>query len=1100
MISRKSIADLSTEQQREILAELIAKQQGVPVPSPLSYAQERIWFLEQLQPGRPLFNVTSAVRLTGELNVPVVERTFNEIVRRHEVLRGTFSTVDGEPVQIIAPPRAMPLPVIDLSELGESDREAEMLRLVSERARQAIDLTKGPLLRTALLRLERNNHVIVVVIHHIVFDGWSQALLIREFVSLYEAFCKGEPSSLLELPIQYADFAVWQRRWLQEGAQQTQLAYWRTQLEGIPVLELPLDYPRPAIRTSRGTRHPLALPEKIIGRLKALSHQQGTTLFMTLLAAFSALLYRNTGQREIPVGFLIANRRRPETQDLIGFFANTLVLRIDLSDDPTYRQLLRQVYDSALDAYTHQDLPFEKLVAELQTERNLSHTPLFQAMFVLQNAPRESLTVRGLTLTPVEVETRASQFDLTLNLTEAGDRLNGSFDYNSDLFKPSTIGRMVDHFQTLLEGVVADPDQKISRLPMLTAAEQHQLAVWNDTDTRSSDDSCIHELFESRVRQAPDAVAVILGDVWLTYGELNARANQLARHLAGLGVGPEEVVGVYLDRSIELIVALLGILKAGGAYLPLDPTYPAHRLELMIEEVQVKLIVSGDYLAKNLPNAGARVVCLNRPDVEIAGQSKEDLPRSATADNLAYVIYTSGSTGRPKGVLLQHRGLCNLAEAQIRAFELAPDSRELQFASFSFDASVSEIFTALLSGASLCLVDNQTLMSGSKLMALLRDLCVTTVTLPPSMLAALPYEELSSLKTLIAAGEACSSALVERWSRGRRFLNAYGPTEATVCATIAENAYGNIRAHIGRPIANVQVHLLDIEGNPVPIGVRGELHIGGAGLARGYSNWPELTAQEFIPNPFGKEPGARLYKSGDLASYLPDGNIEFLGRIDNQVKIRGFRVDLAEVQAVLARRPHVRDAYVVVHEGKAGESRLVAYVTTDHDQMTTDKLRSNLRSEVPDYMVPSWFIKLENLPLSPNGKVDRRALPDPQSARSDLEAAYVTPGTEMERAIAAVWQDVLQVDKVGVHANFFDLGGHSLLMMRVLSRLGRIVDREISAIEMFKYPTIESLAKHLSRQETEPLALHLESDRGKTRRQSMKRQREMRQRDRRSMK
>jgi len=1085
----RQIAELPPE--KRALLELLLQKEGVDlsrsliIPQkrdtnafPLSFAQRRLWFLDQLEPNSPLYNIASAVRLTGALNVTALEQSLNQIVRRHESLRTTFVAKDGHPVQVIAPELTVPLPVVDLHSLSEAEREAEALQLAIEEAQRPFDLAKGPLLRTTLLRLDEEDHILLLTMHHIISDGWSMGVFVREMGALYEALSQGRPSPLPELPIQYVDFAQWQRKWLQGEELERQLAYWKEQLAGLPpLLELPTDRPRPAVQRYQGAHHSFALSKSLSQALESLSQEEGATLFMTLLAAFQTLLYRYTGQEDICVGTPIANRTRAEIEGLIGFFVNTLVLRTDLSGDPSFRELLRRVREVALGAYAHQDLPFEMLVDELQPARDMSHSPLFQVMFVLQNAPVQALELSELTLSPVETENGIAKFDLTLMMEERPEGLQGTVEYNTDLFDAATIERMVGHFQTLLEGIVADPDRPISTLPLLTTAEREQLLVgWNDTEAEYPGDKCVHQWFEAQVEQTPEAIAVAFGEEeQLTYGELNRRANQLAHYLQKLGVGPETLVGLCVDRSPEMVIGLLGVLKAGGAYLPLDPTYPQERLAFMLEDAGISIILTQSHLLDRLgvqrkdvkrnPQSaiGNRqfTICLDT-DWEVIAREPDTNPVSAvTPDNLAYVIYTSGSTGRPKGTLLQHRGLSNFAHAYIRRLSLGPGSRLLQFASFSFDASLAEIFTTLLSGATLRLARRDILMSVSDLHRLLREGEITIAILPPSILSVLPTEGLSALQTLISAGESCSREIAESWAPGRRLFNGYGPTEATIGPTlypIESVPEGVASVPIGRPITNTQVYLLDAHLQPVPVGVSGELYIGGVGLARGYLNRPELTAERFIPNPFSDEPGARLYRTGDLARYLPDGNIEFLGRIDHQVKVRGFRIELGEIEAVLRQHPHLQAAVVLAREDTPGDKRLVAYVVPREEPAPTiSELRRFLKETLPEYMVPSAFVYLDALPLTPNGKVDRRALPAPDQTRPELESAYVAPRTREEKILADIWAQVLGVEQVGVHDNFFELGGDSILSIQVIARANQ-AGLQLTPRQLFQAPTVAGLA------------------------------------------
>ncbi|NEP59017.1 MAG: amino acid adenylation domain-containing protein [Symploca sp. SIO2G7] len=853
-----------------------------------------------------------------------------------------------------------------------------------------------------------------------------------------------------------------------------QLDYWKQQLNGAPEkLQLPTDYPRPSVQTYQGDSISFTLNQELTTKLQNLARDSGTTLFMTLYAAFSTLLSRYSGQLDIVVGTTIANRNRSEIEGLIGFFVNTLVLRTNLENNPSFQELLTQVRETTLKAYEHQDVPFEQVVEALQPQRYLSHSPLFQVMFILQNAPMGDLELPGVTLSPIELESTIAKFDLTLSMTETEEGLVGAWEYNTDLFKGETIERMVTHFQNLLEAVVENPSENVGSLGLLSESERHQLLVeWNDTATEYPSDKCIHFLFEEQVEKTPNAIAVVFEDEQLTYEQLNQRANQLAHYLQSLGVKPEEIVGICIERSLEMIVGVLGILKAGGAYLPLDPTYPKERLAFMLSDSQVSILLTTQTLVTELPEHHAQVVCLDTDWAKIARESDRNLDSGVTVENLAYLIYTSGSTGTPKGVLVTHEGLGNLTEDKIRTCKVRPDSRILQFFSLSFDASIPELVMALGSGAALHLASPEDLLPGPALMKLLREQAITHITLPPSALAVLPADELPALQMVLVGGEAPSPELITQWSKGRLFINAYGPTETTVNASMVECGNGGQTLPTVRPAANKQLYILDRHLQLVPIVVPGELHIGGVGLARGYLNHPEKTAEAFIPNPFSDESGSRLYKTGDLACYQSDGQIKLLGRLDHQVKIRGFRIELGEIEAVLNTYPQIQQAVVIATENNAGDKRLVAYivVTTD-ESCTPNQLREFLKQKLPEYMVPSSFVSLDTLPLTPNGKVDLKALPAPDGEIS-REHEYVAPRTASEEIIANIFASVLSVQNVGIHDNFFDLGGNSLLTIRVHQQLREQLNIDLSLLDLFKYPTISSLAEYLSQVENEPSSVY----------------------------
>jgi aspartate racemase len=1044
----------------------------LPVPRdgnlPLSFSQQRLWFLAQLEPNSPAYNIPAAFRLTGLLSVTALSQSLSEIVRRHEVLRTTFPSVEGQPKQVISLHKVLTLPIIDLSELPPDQRLSEAQRLATEEAQQPFVLATGPLFRVKLLRLEEAEQMLLVTMHHIVYDGWSYDIFLRELAALYNAFSSGKPSPLPELPIQYADYAYWQHEWLQGEVLESQRDYWKQQLNGnLPILQLLTDYPRSPVQTYQGGYQSLELPKNLTQALKDLSQQERGTLFMTLLAAFQTLLYRYTGQEDIIVGTPIAGRSKVEVEGLIGFFVNTLALRTYLDGNPSFQELLGRVREVALGAYAHQDLPFEKLVEELQPGRDRSRTPLFQVMFVLQNTPTSALELPGLTVNPLNIDSGTAKFDLTLFITETAQGLRASLEYNTDLFNAATITRMLGNFHTLLKGIVANPQQRLSDLPLLTVAEQHQLLVeWNNTQTDYPSNTCIHQLFEAQVEQTPNAVAAIFGSEQLTYRELNRRANQLAHHLQGLGVGPETCVGICVERSLDILVGLLGILKAGAAYLPLDPAYPQERLTFMLEDAQVPVLLTQGPQVEKLPSHQAKVICLDTDWDTIKRESQENPISKVTADNLAYVMYTSGSTGKPKGVSVIHRGVVRLVKG-VNYANLAAAEVFLQLAPISFDASTLEIWGSLLNGAQLVIFPPQT-PSLEEMGQVIRQYQVTTLWLTAGLFHLMVDERLEDLKPLrqlLAGGDVLSVPHVQKFLRkigDCKLINGYGPTENTTftcCYPItAPDQLGN-SVPIGRPISNTQVYVLDSHLQPVPIGVPGELYIGGDGLARGYLNRPDLTEEKFLQNPFSDKPGTHFYKTNDLVRYLPNGNIEFLGRIDNQVKMRGFRIELGEIEAVLAQHPIVKEAVVTVREDVSGNKNLVAYIVSHQEQaFTINDLRRFLKQKLPDYMVPGAFVLLEALPLTPNGKVDRRVLPAPDQTRKESEETFVAPRNELELQLTQIWEKVLGVHPISVKDNFFDLGGHSMLAARLFAQIEKKLGRNLPLANLFQAPTIEELA------------------------------------------
>jgi len=1046
---------------------------------PLSFGQQRLWFIDQLEPGNPAYNISFAIRLEGSLKVTLLERSLNEIVRRHEILRTTFSIVNGQPVQIIAPSLRLILSVVDYQELPELERESEVQRVATQESQQPFDLTHGPLLRAKLVRLGQQKYRLLLTMHHIILDGLSAEVFIQEMVTLYKAFLTESSLPLPELSIQYKDFVYWQRQWLQGEPLETQLNYWKQQLEGVPaVLQLPTDYPRPAVQTFRGASQSLALPQTLTDKLKALSHQEGVTLFMVLLAAFQTFLYRYTGQNDIPVGSPIANRNHSELKELIGFFVNTLVLRTNLGGNPSFRELLGRVRQVALGAYTHHDLPFEQLVETLRPQRDVSYNPLFQVSFTLQNAPQLE-EIPGLTLNQLKVERLTSQFDLSLFIEIKPGELTASFEYNTDLFENATITRMLGHFSNLLEGVVANPDQRLSDLPLLSEAEQHQqLVVWNDTQTEYPKDLCIHQLFEAQVERSPDATAVVFENQQLTYRELNNRANQLAHYLQKLGVAPDVLVGIYMERSLEMVIGLLGILKAGGAYVPLDPSYPKERLSFMLSDSQASVLLTQQKLVAALSEHQTRVIYLDDYQKLTASESEENLVSGVKPENLAYVIYTSGSTGKPKGTMIPHRGIVNYLSWCTKTYSVADGCGAPVHSSIGFDATITSLFSPLLVGQKVVLLPEE-----EEIEALSTLLCsqsnFSLVKITPAHLEMLskllPSSEVASqTRALIIGGEALLGKNLLFWHQNAsqtRLINEYGPTETVVgcCVYEVPNQTPLLGAiPIGRPIANTQIYLLDRNLRPVPIGVPGEMYISGDGLARGYLNRPELTAEKFIPNPFSSQPGVLCYKTGDLARYLPNGEIEYLGRIDHQVKVRGFRIELGEIESILSQHPAVREVVVLAREEQPGDKQLVAYIVPGQEQTpTTSELRNYLKEQLPEYMVPSVFILLKVMPLTPNGKVNRHALPAPDGLRPSLAATYEAPRSEMERTLTTIWQEVLHLEKVGVNDNFFDLGGNSLLMVQVHNKLKESFNWNLSIIEMFQNPTIKTLVQYLSQKQKE---------------------------------
>jgi amino acid adenylation domain-containing protein len=1068
-------------------------------PLALSFAQQRLWFLNQLEGQSAFYNMPAAVRLRGRLDVDALGLTISEVVRRHEVLRTRFEAVDGTPVQVIDAQVKLELPLEDLTTLPGEEREAAAQRLAQEEAQRPFDLARGPLLRARLLRVSQEEHIALLTLHHIVSDGWSMGVLVREVAALYAAFVRGEASPLAELPVQYADYAHWQREWLQGEVLDQQLEYWKTQLAGAPaLLTLPTDRPRPAAQRYAGATLDFGLDGATTAGLNALARDAQATLFMVLAAAFSVLLSRHAGQDDICVGTPVANRTRSEMEGLIGFFVNTLVLRTQVNGNRPFRELLAQVRETALGAYAHQDVPFEQLVEVLQPSRSLSYAPLFQVMLVLQNIPDEALELPGLTLETAAGGQQSAKFDLMLTVNERADGLHARFAYSTDLFDAATMEGLAQRFRRLLSGVVADPESRVGSLPLLGDDEcRDVLQAWQGEVVRYGSPHTphmprtLHGLFEARVARDSEAHAVVFEGASLSYGELDAAANRLAHYLRGQGVGPEVRVGLCVERSLEMVVALLGVLKAGGAYVPLDPSYPRERLAYMLEDAAPAIVLTQQSLVAGLPATQIPMLCLDTQAQLFAGLSSARPEVGAHGENLAYVIYTSGSTGRPKGVGVPHAGIVNRLEWMQDAYSLDESDRVLQKTPFSFDVSVWEFFWTLGQGATLVVARPGGHQDPQYLGALIASQAITTLHFVPPMLEAFlgvggVAAQCASLRRVICSGQALPLELQKRFFAALpevELHNLYGPTEASVDVTYwaCEVSTTLPVVPIGRPIANTQLYILDKTLEPVPMGVAGELYIGGVGLARGYLGRPELTAAAFVANPFG-EPGCRMYRTGDLVRSLPDGSIDYLGRLDDQVKIRGFRIELGEIEAALTALAQVREAAVVVRQtgdkpDGAGDRSLVAYVVPSAPEgadglngplragvetVEAASLREALQRVLPGYMVPQHFVMLERMPLTPNGKLDRRALPAPDATTDGAD--YVAPRTATEEAVADIWAQVLRLERVGIHDNFFELGGHSLLAVTVIERI-RARRMQVDVRTLFEAPTLAALALTLDTRE-----------------------------------
>jgi amino acid adenylation domain-containing protein len=1065
--------------------ESIPRRNGAsPNPPPLSFAQQRLWFLDQLEPGNNAYHLPTSVRLRGPLDTRALERTFIEIIRRHEVLRTTFSVVEGEPVQLISEDLPKALPVHSLVELPTAEREMEMRRLAAEDARRPFDLSQGPLLRMSLLKLGEEDFALLLTMHHIVSDGWSIGVLIREVATLYEAFVAGSRSPLPDLSIQYADFACWQRQWLRAEELERQLDYWRTKLKGAPpVLELPTDSPRPPAPSHRGARCSIALTKSLSDELRGFCQQEGVTPFMLLLAAFQTLLSRYTGQEDISVGSPIAGRTRAEIEPLIGFFVNTLVLRTDLSGNPSFRELLQRVKTTALGAYAHQDVPFEKLVEELQPERDMGRHPLFQVMFALQNAPREQMGIPGVELSYIGAQRETTNFDLTLTITGT-DELAASISYSVDLFDEATISRLLSHFHRLLRSIIADPSLSISRLPLLSPPELRQLLLAsNSSSALFPQDLCLHNLFEAQAEKEPDRCAVSFADLSLSYRELNERANQLAHLLRSRGIGAGSLVAICMERSPLMLVATLGTLKAGAAYVPLDPSFPQQRLRFMLEDSRAPLLLTEEHLLELLSPTGSgassssgALLCLDR-DWPLVGQHSTVNPKGlAHPQAPAYVIYTSGSTGQPKGVVVPHRAVTNFLCSMQRRPGLVREDTLLAVTTLSFDIAGLELYLPLAVGAKVHLASREEAADPMQLWKLLTESGATVMQATPAMwrmLVEVGWKGTPQLK-MLCGGEALSGALARQLrARGSQLWNMNGPTETTIWSTVEE--VGDRTAAIvslGNAIANTSCYVLSRHWEVVPQGVVGELYIGGGGLAQSYLGRAELTAERFIPDGLSGERGARLYRTGDLVRSDAEGKLEYIGRADQQVKVRGYRIEVGEVEAALLSHERVREAVVVAREDGSGEKRLVGYVVREASagetvELNTGEMREHLRQLIPEYMIPTVYVELAEMPLTPNGKVDRKRLPEVE-AQSRARREDEREKNETEQLVEGIWREVLKVEAVGLEESFFELGGHSLLATQVISRVRETFKVEIPLRLLFKTPTIAGLASAIAERRGEP--------------------------------
>ncbi|MGI8990877.1 MAG: non-ribosomal peptide synthetase [Bryobacteraceae bacterium] len=1028
---------------------------------PASLGQERFWFLDQIEKGNPAFNIAVRFALKGALDVAILERAFNELVSRHEILRTTFGMSDGHLTQWIRPAPAIATPVNDLRSLDQPERDEEANRLTVVEARKRFDLTSGPLLRASLLRLEDECYELMLTVHHIVADGWSIGVIANELGVIYEAFARHRKSPLPDLPIQYADFTVWRKEQLQDGSLDPDREYWKKQLENVAQFEVLPDKPRPPVQTSNGTILSLLLPKSLTNALKELGGRHGATLFMTALAVFKMLMHRYTGQDDIVIGSQIAGRNRVELEPLIGPFINTLVLRTDVSGYPAFPELLGRVRDMAADSVAHQEMPFELLVEELRPERDPSRNVIFQVNFIYQRDFIKPLEFSGLSLTAIPSKSPGAIYDLNFFMVERAEGWRLSCEYNTDLFEADSITRMLNHFRTLLEGVAENPQRRVSEFPLLSDAERALIVTgWNGTRAEYRAHRTVAQLFEDQAARTPGAIAAVFEKEKATYGELNERANQLAHYLQKRAAGPGVLVGICVERSLDMLAGILAILKAGSAYVPLDPGFPRERLAYMLEDSGLPLLLTSERLVTELNPKTAATVCLDRDRAEIARENTANPTAASKPDDLAYVIYTSGSTGKPKGVEIQNRALVNLLEAMRREPGLTASDVLVAVTTLSFDIAGLELLLPLLAGASVAIASREQASQGGPLLQLLESSRATVLQATPAtwrMLIEAGWKRTPALK-MLCGGEALSRSLAnELIDRGAELWNMYGPTETTIWSSASRVERGNGPVLLGGPIANTQFYILDGEGEPAPIGAPGELCIGGDGLARGYLKKPELTAERFVRDPFSPKPEARIYRTGDRARYLANGKIEFLGRMDFQVKVRGFRIELGEIESALLRRPELKEAVVIVREDAGAEPYLAAYIVSAGDAPTSEALREHLRQGLPDYMIPSAFVVLDRLPLTPNGKVDRRALPAPERSMPQ-QNSFRAARDVLERKLTGIWENVLNIHPIAVDDNFFDLGGHSLLAARLFAQIHKKLGKTLPLATLFQAPSIEKLA------------------------------------------
>ena len=1032
-------------------------------PIPLSFQQRGLWLMHQLEGGTLAYSDPFAYHLKGPLQVAILEQSWNEVIRRHESLRTTFTIVDGQPAAVITPELLIKLPVVDLRQLAEGEREAETRRLMNEWARRPFDLTVGPLLRGTLFQNGDEDYVLVFDAHHIVFDGWSLSLWVSEQSAIYNALIEGRGSSLTRLSTQYADFVHWQREFLEDSIREEQLEYWSNQLRGVEPLSLIADHPRPPYQTYKGKTRYWKLKKDVSHSLRALCHRQNISIFRMLTAAWQTLLHRYSGLDDIVVGCPFGNRSHPEFKKVIGFFINTLPIRTNFSGDPSFLEILHRLRDAIRGALANQDVPFGKIVEQLSSDRDRSHHPFYQVMIVQRKFAWQMPRLLGIEATALPLENGTAKFDLSLYTYDDCEEVRGYLEYNADLFEDPTADRMLGHFENLLETVANDPQQTVSSIPFLAPGErQNMLVDWNATAMDYDHESCVHQHFEAQVKRSPDAIALEFEGQGLHYRDLNARANQLAHYLRKCGVETESLVGIFLERSLEMVVGLLAILKAGAAYVPMDPSYPVQRLELMVEDAKPLVILTHKGLLSNLPPNDAKLVCLDSDWNMIGKESDENPPLACTSANLAYTIFTSGSTGRPKGVEILHRGVVNVIESMRRQLQFGNQDILLAITSLSFDISYLEILMPLVAGGKVVVISRAAAIDGKGIAGLLADSHATFMQATPAtwhLLLESGWRGSADL-TVLCGGEALTRELADRMlERVKVVWNLYGPTETTIWSTAHRVLSGSGSVSIGRPIANTQLYILDDRSQPVPPGVPGELLIGGDGVARGYLARSDLTEQKFIPDPFSLRPDARLYRTGDLARWRPDGTIDCLGRLDRQVKIRGFRIELEEIESVLRQGSNVLDVAVVVRDDIRPNNCLTAYVVpVKGTHPTAPEMAMLLKQKLPDYMIPSAFVIMESLPRTPNGKLDRRSLPVPEyQSTQDVERS-VAPHDDVEWRLAKIWQKILGLESIGVTADFFSLGGHSVLGAQMLMEVEKEFGKSLPFSALFQGSTIEQLA------------------------------------------